>query len=569
MSYWRLGRGNGTYWATSGRLNGTNGDDIFDTSAGTAGQFINALGGQDDILGSGFADKIFAGTGHDSIVAGDGADYIHAGSGDNEVDAGPGNDTVAAGAGADLIDGGEGHNRLIGGAGENTIRAGSGNDTIATGGNADIIDAGDGANTINAGNGANRITTGAQADTIRAGTGDDLILAGDGDNRLYAGDGNNTVTSGAGQDNIHCGFGDDLIDAGGGNNRIFAGYGDNTVTSGDGLDTVYAGWGDDVIATGGARDWIHAGGGDNLIDAGAGDDVVYTLAGDSTVAGGTGHDHITLGGGTNHATGGAGNDVIRGAWGFDSVHFAGKVSDFAIGLLGNTARAGAAGADLWQVANGRTLQVRDLTGAEGTDLLRHVEALIFDDATLYLDGRNNAPVVTQTTFDGVTAGGDLRLNLEAFDVEGDALSLVSLEVSEGALISTGLGAGSSYGSTRFELTYSTDGAFADLAPGTEISVQATVVLEDAQGARSTEVIAVTARAPATTEAPNDNGQEVPHWLFDDSFVFDPIEDPQDPTAPLTDLPVCVLIDQPETLEALGQLDVIDCLLIEVTSDSLF
>lgn len=91
-------------------------------------RLVLALGGDDDITGSGGNDLLFLGTGDDIAVGGDGDDLISGGSGNDTVQGGDGADILAGGLGDDLIEGGAGNDVLIDGIGTDTLDGGTGDD---------------------------------------------------------------------------------------------------------------------------------------------------------------------------------------------------------------------------------------------------------------------------------------------------------------------------------------------------------------------------------------------------------------------------------------------------------
>ena len=87
-------------------------------------------------------------------------------------------------------------------------------------------------------------------------------------------------------------------------------------------------------------------------------------------------DRITGNALPNTLTGGAGNDTIEGGGGVDTARYAGARAGYEV-------TAGASGT-----------VVRDLSGAEGTDLLTGVERLVFADGTVDLSAASAPPRVT-------------------------------------------------------------------------------------------------------------------------------------------------------------------------------
>jgi VCBS repeat-containing protein len=160
------------------------------------------------------------------------------------------------------------------------------------------------------------------------------------------------------------------------------------------------------------NDDIVNGNGNNAVNSGNGIDIIYTAGGDDDIHAGNDDDTII---------GGIGDDSIFGGNGFDTVVFSGSIVDFT-----------------WGISQGNRLDVQDLNlldGDEGTDSMKQVEALQFDDFLYVIDGDNAALVVgdDQTT-DEDTA---LTFGVSAFDLDGDVLSLDSFSItsSTGATLS--------------------------------------------------------------------------------------------------------------------------------------
>jgi ELWxxDGT repeat protein/VCBS repeat-containing protein len=141
-----------------------------------------------------------------------------------------------------------------------------------------------------------------------------------------------------------------------------------------------------------------------VLRGGSGGDSLSAGAGDDRLEGGSGDDTLS---------GGVGDDSLAGGSGFDTALYGGRARDYTFSHLGQR----------WLVAD-----IRD-DGDSGQDMLQSVERLSFADATVYLDGRNNAPVAADDTV-AITADAPVPLgNLLAndWDFEGSALSLVALD----------------------------------------------------------------------------------------------------------------------------------------------
>ena len=209
-------------------------------------------------------------------------------------------------------------------------------------------------------------------------------------------------------DNITATDGDDFILTFKGDDVVFAGDGDDFIITGKGDDIVYAGGGDDFIVAGSGNDIVYGGDGDDIGLGGRGDDNLYGEAGDDILLAGSGDDTLN---------GGAGNDILIGGSGFDTVNVEGSIFDYDIS------------------SSRRLTRVNELdeNGAVvSTDYLSRVEAMHFEaeDYTLYLDGRDNAVLITgddtgSVTEDALTpATGTLIAN----DFDGtDGIVAVSAE----------------------------------------------------------------------------------------------------------------------------------------------
>ncbi|MBQ6516355.1 hypothetical protein IJI31_04160 [bacterium] len=74
-------------------INGTADADTLDKSESTVPVIINAGAGNDTVIGSDYADRLYGQAGNDSITGGAGNDYINGGAGDDDMIGGAGNDT--------------------------------------------------------------------------------------------------------------------------------------------------------------------------------------------------------------------------------------------------------------------------------------------------------------------------------------------------------------------------------------------------------------------------------------------------------------------------------------------
>ena len=176
-------------------------------------------------------------------------------------------------------------------------------------------------------------------------------------------------------------------------------------------DVIVSGRGDDAVSGGDGNDLILSGNGNDTINGGNGNDVILSGHGNDTVDGGKGDDTIFGGGGDDRITGGDGSDHIFGGGGTDTAVFAGDIQDYDISV------------------RGKGIHVTDhASGA--TDDLHGIEILEFDNGTFVLD-QNNAPVADNVGVavgeDGPAVAGDLISAANAFDFEGDALTIVGVD----------------------------------------------------------------------------------------------------------------------------------------------
>jgi len=160
---------------------------------------------------------------------------------------------------------------------------------------------------------------------------------------------------------------------------------DNVLNGGSGADTMVGGAGNDTYYVDNAGDVVTEAaneGTDTIVAVGS-----YSIASLANVedlhATGTGNYTLTGNASDNEVEGSSGNDTIDGAGGSDTVVYAGNHTSFTIAGSGTT---------------------RTVTGAgAGTDTLKNIEFLKFDDGTLSLFD-TTPPVVTGST-PGNGAGG--------------------------------------------------------------------------------------------------------------------------------------------------------------------
>jgi ELWxxDGT repeat protein/VCBS repeat-containing protein len=160
------------------------------------------------------------------------------------------------------------------------------------------------------------------------------------------------------------------------------------------------------------------GGNDELLGLG-GSDQLYGMDGDDRLWGGAGNDWLFGGAGADTLVGGEGDDLINGGQGYDVGEFSGNVQDY------DFSRAGVS----WVVQHSRG------AASDGVDLVYSVEELRFANATILLNGTNNAPIGAD---DAATTAEDQVLNAPSvlandWDFEGSALSVVAVNGNAGAV----------------------------------------------------------------------------------------------------------------------------------------
>ncbi|MCD8485381.1 MAG: S8 family serine peptidase [Desertifilum sp.] len=121
----------------------TPGNDLLVLADG--GQAIQALGGNDTVIGGAGSDTINGNQGDDSILGGDGNDLLYGGKNHDTLRGNQGNDTLFGNRGADVLDGGKGDDLLFGGKGNDVLIGGEGNDTLSGDLGQDLLIGGSGA----------------------------------------------------------------------------------------------------------------------------------------------------------------------------------------------------------------------------------------------------------------------------------------------------------------------------------------------------------------------------------------------------------------------------------------
>ncbi len=181
--------------------------------------------GNDKLLGSGAANRLYGMRGNDEINSRGGDDLGFGGTG---------NDTLRGAAGLDTLRGEDGNDSLVGGAGEDNLLGGRGND---------------------------RVLGGSHDDELSGGAGDDNMSGGGGADRMLGGNGADSLFGNGGADFLNGGGRNDMLDGGSSSDELFGGGGADTLLGGAGNDRCEGSVGQDVIEGGRGRD-ILIGGGD-------------------------------------------------------------------------------------------------------------------------------------------------------------------------------------------------------------------------------------------------------------------------------------------------------------------
>lgn len=191
--------------------------------------------GNDSIMGSRQADKLYGYDGNDTINGGGGLAV-------DKIDGGKGHDAVSfAGISKDIVltltgdkssvafangvashkiknvedaIGGKGHDALTGDKTANLLSGGKGNDTLIGGGGNDTLKGGAGADLLVGGAGNDSLEGGGGADTLDGGKGNDTLVGGRDSDLLLGGKGNDSLDGGAGADLLDGGKGKDVMTGG-------------------------------------------------------------------------------------------------------------------------------------------------------------------------------------------------------------------------------------------------------------------------------------------------------------------------------------------------------------------
>ncbi|BDW98942.1 tandem-95 repeat protein [Maricaulis maris] len=255
---------------------------------------------------------------------------------------------------------------------------------------------------------------------------------------------------------------------------------DDVINGRGGSDLIIGGNGNDQISGGGGSDLLLGGNGDDVINGGRGSDTLIGGRGDDILNGGAGNDLLIGGAGNDVFNGGAGNDTIIGGAGENTVILSGSVRDYSVEM------------------GRRSVTV---SGEDGTDTLSGIEVLSFDDATVYLDGRNNGPLLDSDVSVGIEENGAATINalVHAFDFDGDTLTLVSVDAGEFAGMM-------SFDPTTGEITLDPGAAYDNLAEGEVVTFTLSYTVSDGTDTSTGEMtVQITGSNDAPIVTPIDAG----------------------------------------------------------------
>ncbi|MDF2811958.1 MAG: hypothetical protein K0S56_2989, partial [Microvirga sp.] len=375
--------------------------------------------------GTAFGDHLTGGAGNDRLFAVDGSDFLTGGAGNDTLLGGAGNDWLDGGAGADVLDGGADWDvasylstpASTGGVfidmSSNQTGGAAAGDTLieieaVQGTNASDWIAGMNGNGVELlGEGGTDVLIGMNGgDILRGGADDDTLEGGAGADELYGGSGNNILEGGAGGDLLDGSGGWGVADyhnaeadAFGRGVRIDLASQDGSVNSGNeaagdrfiNVDGAIGSAHADRLVGNGNANWIIGNDGYDLIKGQAGNDTLFGSDGDDTLIGGEGNDTIDGGDGEG------GNTAV----------FNGDAADYVI----------------TKNADGTVTVADNGSNADGTDLLKNIRLLAFDDRTIALG--NTAPeeiTMTHQTVAENAAIGTPVSKLFADDAEDDIVT---------------------------------------------------------------------------------------------------------------------------------------------------
>ena len=386
------GQGNDTLTSIeSFFIQGGPGNNIFDASSFNGAVALSGGGGNDLLIGSGFADTLLGQAGNDTLIGNGGADSLDGGTETDAIAAtGDQNYTLT---GSLLTGSASGNSTLVGieqavitgGVSSNLFNVTAFTGTVTLSGDAgdDTFSLGSGGGSVDGGLGAGDLVNMLANGTL---TLTDTTLTGNGSYALSNIE-RFSLTGGIGADNFNA-----------------SGYSGNVTLSGmAGNDTLVGGSGSDCILGGNNDDSLSGGPGANTIDGGPGANDRWLESGDfnitlvplgllgeqddsvtnveiASITGGSGDNTFNLGGFSGQATvdGGAGNDLLSGGNGSDSL-FGNTGNDTLVGNAANDTLDGGDGTDQLYASGDLNFTLSDARldgtgpGGTGTDTLIAIE----------------------------------------------------------------------------------------------------------------------------------------------------------------------------------------------------
>jgi Ca2+-binding RTX toxin-like protein len=438
---------------TTGIYNGT---DNLGIALGVS--IENAIGGSgnDRLTGNGIRNTLSGGLGNDTLDGGadlDTASYASATGAvtaflwSNQVTGADGTDSLISienliGSGfADRLDGTNSANDLSGGAGADTLNAYAGADTLSGGAGNDTLDGGADLDTASYASATGAVTVflwGSQAtgadgtdavynteNVIGSGFADRLdgtnsandLSGGAGNDTLYGYAGNDTIAGGAGNDTLDGGADLDTVSYASATGAVTVFLWGSQATGADGTDAVYNT--ENVIGSGFA-DRLDGTNSANALTGGAGNDSLYGYAGADTLTGGAGDDTLT-GGADNdtfvYAASGAGIDTLTDLSQGDTLLISAALTSLSTGngasVTGNAVQVStsAGTTTLWIDTNnsaGAELQI-NLTGSYSASTLSLINngngtSSLSRTSALNLIGDASANTLTAAATDDTLSG---------------------------------------------------------------------------------------------------------------------------------------------------------------------
>ena len=380
----------------SDSFNGTAYSDVITTGGGN-GNYVNAFGGDDMVVGGDGREFIRTGgngsvaTASDDDIAfgGEGSDVLMGGSGDDQLwggfdngenattgaDSGDRGDWLSGEGGNDMLGGSRRSDVMFGGAGEDVMEGGAGADLML--GDAQYTPFSKAIGLTQSGSTQSFTWSDTAGDMARvssanyalhpvmvasglafnwtwtpSGTDDHTLTVPVGlitNQRLAPGGGADVMDAGEGDDWMAGQTGSDVMYGGAGNDVMFGDDNAAATTTAEadaGLDLMYGDDGDDRMYGGAKADVLDGGAGNDKLFGEVGNDLLLGGAGDDELSGNEDDDSLGGGDGSDRLLGGDGNDALQGDGGADILE-GGAGNDFLHGGLGQDQLQGGDGDDTY------------------------------------------------------------------------------------------------------------------------------------------------------------------------------------------------------------------------------